>query len=143
MPTHAQENNDTHAFNLETGAWECPACCSISSALTARSVFGTGMHTCTTSSHGQHGCGHAGHIVAFGGEVDPSDKGHAGAGCFTASMMCYDTAKQEWHGVEAAGEAPSPRGWFAACSGPQGLYVHGGVNGDNERLADMHLLSFG
>jgi hypothetical protein len=36
--------------------------------------------------------------------------GHAGAGCFTASMMCFDTVKKEWHAVETVGgDAPSPR----------------------------------
>jgi hypothetical protein len=41
--THLQENNDTHAFNLETQQWECPACCDVPSALTARSVFAAGL----------------------------------------------------------------------------------------------------
>lgn len=29
--------------------------------------------------------------VLFGGEVDPSDKGHAGAGQFSSSTFCLDT----------------------------------------------------
>jgi hypothetical protein len=38
-----QENNDTHAFNLDKQQWECPACCDAPSALTARSVFAAGV----------------------------------------------------------------------------------------------------
>lgn len=31
--------------------------------------------------------------VLFGGEVDPSDKGHAGAGQFSNESYCFDISK--------------------------------------------------
>ncbi len=42
--------------------------------LRARSVFAIATHsTCDAGS-----CGHTKHITIYGGEVDPSDQGHAG-----------------------------------------------------------------
>jgi hypothetical protein len=35
--------------------------------------------------------------VLFGGEVDPSDKGHAGAGQFSNDTYCYDPSKVSVH----------------------------------------------
>jgi hypothetical protein len=57
------------------------------SMLLGRSVFGAALHTTSSSSSSQAGgccaapagCDHSGHVVTFGGEVAPSDKGHAGA----------------------------------------------------------------
>lgn len=68
-----RELSDMHKLDLESNQWECPSCCSQPSGLSARSVFGTAIHTCPASP-----CGHGGHILAFGGEVDPSEIGHAG-----------------------------------------------------------------
>ena len=34
--------------------------------------------------------------VLFGGEVDPSDKGHAGAGQFSNDTYCYDYSKVQF-----------------------------------------------
>ncbi|WIA40680.1 hypothetical protein OEZ86_004378 [Tetradesmus obliquus] len=135
----------------------------------ARSVFGAAVHTgCSSSSSAAAtgGCPHAGHIVAFGGEVSPSDKGHAGAGNFCAAAYCLsppghpcseacthataagsniDAAGSHrhsgWHVLDAAGEGPGPRGWFAAAAVAGGdLVVHGGLGGDNSRMGDMFRL---
>ena len=68
-----------------------------------------------------------------------------GAGCFTSSMQCFDTEACSWHTLtpgDMQGTVPSPRGWFAACSAGGKLYVHGGVDGGNSRLADLHELTF-
>lgn len=95
VPTGA-ELQDCHVFDTATNTWSCPTCCSNGSAPAAaegdkgssgsgniammlgRSVFGAVLHS---SSHGGCGesCEHAGHVVTYGGEVAPSDKGHAGA----------------------------------------------------------------
>ncbi|WIA20377.1 hypothetical protein OEZ85_004799 [Tetradesmus obliquus] len=136
----------------------------------ARSVFGAAVHTgCSSSSSSAaaaSGCPHAGHIVAFGGEVSPSDKGHAGAGNFCAAAYCLsppghpcgeacthataagsniDAAGSHrhsgWHVLDAAGEGPGPRGWFAAAAVAGGdLVVHGGLGGDTSRMGDMFRL---
>lgn len=47
-----------------------------------------------------------------------------------------------WHALKASGDAPGPRGWFAAAVVPDGgdLLVHGGLGADNERLGDMYRL---
>lgn len=90
-------------------------------------------------------------------QVSPSDKGHAGAGNFTSAVYClcpptsacsqsqtphaaHDGAV--WHTLSATGEAPGPRGWFAAAvvPGAGDLLVHGGLGTENERLGDMYRL---
>jgi N-acetylneuraminic acid mutarotase len=54
------------------------------SMLLGRSVFGAALHTSSSQAGSccgaSAGCEHAGHVVTFGGEVAPSDKGHAGEG---------------------------------------------------------------
>ncbi|BDA51022.1 Nitrile-specifier protein 5 [Coccomyxa sp. Obi] len=134
------ELNDVHRFDLAQRTWDCPACCSTEAAaaslLPARSVFGVSAHACGA-------CEHGGHLVLFGGEVDPSDKGHAGAGQFSSETYCLDTAKGAagWHKLETSGTAPTPRGWFAATAVPGGMLVHGGNSPSNERLDDMYILN--
>ncbi|EFN59120.1 hypothetical protein CHLNCDRAFT_19060 [Chlorella variabilis] len=102
-------------------------------ALPARSV-------CAVAAHGCAGCLHSNHIVVFGGEVDPSTQGHAGAGCYSADTFCLDTACGHWHSISAGGQPPSPRGWLAATACGTGVVVHGGNSASNQRLADMFLL---
>lgn len=122
--------------------------------LTARSVLGVAGHACSA------GCGHAGHLLAFGGEIDPSDKGHEGAGQFSGETFCYDVAggsggsvqqgcgghghgahSRGWCKLAPGGEGPGPRGWFATATLPDGsMVVHGGINDGNDRLADMYRL---
>ncbi|CAL5218389.1 g61 [Coccomyxa viridis] len=142
------ELNDVHRFELAAGTWDCPDCCSGLakerwSKLPARSVFGVAPHAASCSA-----CTHGGHLVLFGGEVNPSDQGHAGAGQFCNDMYCYDPNKADasgsggWHKLQldSGSVPPTPRGWFAACATAQGLLVHGGNSPSNERLSDMYLL---
>jgi hypothetical protein len=127
----------------------------------ARSVFGAAAHGCC-QGHADHkpdaadasaSCSHWCHIVTFGGEVAPSDKGHAGAGNFTGAAYCLAPAQSArggaddsgWHelgAVSHSSDGPGPRGWFACTGvGPAGdLLVHGGLGADNQRLGDMWLL---
>ncbi|KAG2272479.1 hypothetical protein Bca52824_067034 [Brassica carinata] len=77
-------------------------------------------------------------------EVDPSDLGHMGAGCFTAEAYGLDTETLEWRKWEdgfGSEEHPGPRGWcaFAAGSrdGKEGLLVYGGNSPSNDRLDDI------
>lgn len=84
------EMADCHSFDLQTNTWNCPFCCSNSHTADlqeqprtasaskngcmamplARSVFGAAVHgDCSSVGEAAGACGHAGHIVAFGGEV--------------------------------------------------------------------------
>jgi hypothetical protein len=160
-----KELDDCHCFDLTSLTWSCPCCTSTTAkdlshtAWTmplARSVFGAcalnHASSCSSSSNGHH----AGHIVAFGGEVDPSAEGHSGAGQFTATLTCFDpvnncsstpaaaaavnSSSSMWHGVTLSGEGPCPRGWFACTAMDGGLVLHGGLDCNNQRLEDMYLL---
>ncbi len=116
-------------------------------ALPARSVFGTVVH----GECGKDGCELAGGLLVYGGEVDPSAKGHDGAGDFCSTLLHY-RAGAGWKLLEAAragtgaGEGPGPRGWFACDTlrgtrgSAVGLVLHGGLDGNNERLGDMYVL---
>ncbi|KAL4430939.1 hypothetical protein ABPG75_006195 [Micractinium tetrahymenae] len=144
-----QEANDVHRFDLATESWDCPRCCggpaqhgsaaagcSHAEApvqLPARSVCAVAAHACGA-------CAHANHVVCFGGEVDPSTQGHAGAGGYSNELFCLDTSCQHWHRCTPAGAPPAPRGWMAATACAAGVVVHGGNDVNNQRLADMWLL---
>jgi hypothetical protein len=103
VPTGA-ELQDCHVYDTATDTWSCPTCCDSTPAaaegaaaatetatedtsssmamMLGRSVFGAVLHSGTHSATADAGCGkgceHAEHVVTFGGEVAPSDKGHAG-----------------------------------------------------------------
>ncbi|KAK9825908.1 hypothetical protein WJX81_004489 [Elliptochloris bilobata] len=134
------ELGDVHRFDAAAQRWDCPSCCGETGAegenpLPPRSVFGLSLHACGS-------CAHDSHLVLFGGEVTPSDKGHAGAGNFTNAALSFDAAKPElgWRPLAADGAVPSPRGWFASAAVSDGILVHGGNSPSNERLGDLHLL---
>ena len=86
--------------------------------------------------------------VIVGGEVNPSDKGHEGAGSFARDVLVVD--------VSGAGEAVvvhsatmpeafEPRGWSCAAPTPDGgVVLFGGLSGDDaapRRLDDTWVLS--
>ncbi|KXZ44732.1 hypothetical protein GPECTOR_63g57 [Gonium pectorale] len=147
-----RELDDMHVYNIVDDVWcgdVCPTCKSSAAGgatsgvaaavgkLSARSVFGGAVHTCSKDA-----CAHKSEVIAYGGEVDPSAKGHDGAGDFCASLMAYGGAGAEgWRSLDAGGESPGPRGWFAAATTPDGRFiVHGGLDKNNERLGDMFVL---
>lgn len=140
------ELGDVHSFDFEKGTWSCPSCCSDahklqdneSQTLPKRSVFGIATHQAATGC-----CGHDSHIVVFGGEVEPSSEGHAGAGNFSNKVYCFDGQEQRWHTLTFGdGESPIPCGWLAATSCNEGIVMHGGINSKNERLDSLWLLQF-
>ena len=64
-----EELADVHCFNVAAGKWnDANNSCAVLPV--ARSMFGAAFHPCGSSS-----CEHHGRLFAFGGEVDPSDKG--------------------------------------------------------------------
>jgi N-acetylneuraminic acid mutarotase len=134
-----QEANDVHRFNLSSNNWEQVAVASTpgQTPFTARSVIGCGGHACGG------GCAHDGHLLVFGGEIDPSDLGHAGAGQFSDATLCLDPAARCWHAVEVGGAAPGPRGWVASTEmAGRGVIVSGGMDDSNTRLSDLFLLDY-
>lgn len=88
--------------------------------------------------------------LMFFGERDPApvELGHDGAGKFHDDVWAlrYVPEKGSLSGfsfeeIKAEGEAPEPRGWFAAGVWRDGsrdrAVVYGGLNGKNERLGDL------
>lgn len=134
-----KESSDTFRFNITAGKWEQVEVASTPGQVpfTARSVFGRGGHTCTSR------CGHSGHILVFGGEIDPSDLGHAGAGQFSNTSYCLDPVTLTWHDVSVGGDIPGPRGWMASTElSGKGVVISGGRDDSNTRLTDLYYLDY-
>ena len=88
-------------------------------------------------------------IHYFGGEVNPSQKGHEGAGGFSNEVQVLDgsTGKMDGKAVAISGQAPRDRGWTDAAvlreHGEDKLVVFGGLSGDDSnpiRLNDVWVL---
>jgi hypothetical protein len=133
-----EETNDGHVFDLLNTSWHEKAL--HLEKLRPRSV-------CVTGSFPS--CGVS---VIFGGEVDPSDRGHEGAGGFTNDIVVLDESTGKLQETilpppsSQEGTAwPGPRGWSDAASTDQGngsglLYIFGGLSGDDtdpKRLDDL------
>lgn len=122
------EADDVHCFDLIKKEWaeiettgEKP---------TARSVF-------STTVVGKF-------IFIHGGEIDPSDLGHLGAGKFSGEAYALDTQTLVWKKVDDGSNSadhPGPRGWCAFAGGKRngkpGLLVYGGNSPSNDRLEDI------
>ena len=124
-----EETNDGHAYNMNRGAWEAEL---LQLDLRPRSV-------CVAISLGERG-------LIFGGEVNPSDLGHEGAGAFENDVVVIDGVGHKAERIPstcAAGAAwPEQRGWAAGASegGSDRFYIFGGLAGDDEhprRLNDL------
>jgi len=130
-----QELDDVHCYDPATGRWSAVE--TAGDKPSPRSVF------CAT--------GVAGRVVMFGGEVDPSDLGHLGAGKFSAEAFALDTGTGAWTRVDdgAAGAGaehhPGSRGWCAFAAGEKdgrrGLLVYGGNSPTNDRLDDIYFFA--
>lgn len=84
-------------------------------------------------------CAAVGHkVVLFGGELEPSNRGHAGAGNFSGELVVFGQNMEEE--VRQGGGAPA-RGWSAGDVWQDDtLVVVGGLAGDDEnptRLMDV------
>ena len=127
-----EEVDDVHCFDLAHKTWAQVE--TSGQKPTARSVFSTG--------------GYGKHIIVCGGEIDPSDQGHLGAGKFSAEVYALDTETLEWKRLEDgvdSGSHPGPRGWCAFAGarrgGQEGLLVYGGNSPSNDRLEDIFFLT--
>lgn len=126
------EMDDVHYFDLAREEWaqvetngEKP---------TARSVFSTAVI-------GKY-------IFIYGGEIDPSDQGHLGAGKFAGEAYALDTETLAWTRCDDGPDSsdhPGPRGWCAFASGhrdgKESLLVYGGNSPSNDRLGDIFLFT--
>ncbi|KAJ4964475.1 hypothetical protein NE237_024414 [Protea cynaroides] len=123
-----QEMDDVHCFDLDNQQWSQVE--TTGEKPTPRSVF-------STAAIGKN-------IFIYGGEVDPSDLGHMGAGMFAGDVYMLDTETKVWSRLEDVSDSkehPGPRGWCAFSTGTrdgkEGLLVYGGNSPSNDRLGDI------
>lgn len=79
-------------------------------------------------------------IVIFGGEVDPSERGHEGAGGFENDVVVLDAATGKYLETMRTSLQPETRGWADGAVSGKSLYVFGGLSGDDatpKRLNDL------
>jgi len=88
--------------------------------------------------------------IIFGGEVDPSDRGHEGAGGFSNDIVLLDERTGALSKVISPdSESPPPRGWSSGDAVDNGdgsgiLLLFGGLSGDDKnpkRLDDTWKLT--
>jgi hypothetical protein len=134
-----EETNDGHTYNLSSGSWAGSSMSALTS-LRPRSVCAFG--SLFSSNIG----------LIFGGEVDPSEKGHEGAGGFTNDLVMIEGTTEAILGTLMAPQDaslklswPEERGWTdgAVYDGKKGtgfLFLFGGLTGNDEhprRLNDL------
>jgi hypothetical protein len=135
-----EETNDGHLFDVDQAKWCTESLTADLDGLRPRSV-------CLSGSFPSIGVS-----IVFGGEVDPSAKGHEGAGSFDGSIVLLDEKSGKYlQTVSAIGESdewPEARGWSDGTELDDGngngrLYFFGGLSGDDanpNRLDDLWLL---
>lgn len=132
-----EETADGHTYDIEKEIWEDSLMGDALAELRPRSV-------CCSASFPSTGVS-----VVFGGEVDPSERGHEGAGGFQNDIVYLDEKTgQHLHTDAAPSDAknwPQTRGWADSASVDNGdgtghMYVFGGLTGDDsnpQRLSDL------
>jgi hypothetical protein len=128
---------DGHAFDVMKGTWaDMPLTLQ---GLRPRSV-------CVSGSFPSVGV-----AVIFGGEVDPSDRGHEGAGGFENDVVILDESTGTFIATKTKSDNendepwPETRGWSDATTldnndGTGSLFLFGGLSGDDDsprRLNDL------
>ncbi|CAJ1945526.1 unnamed protein product [Cylindrotheca closterium] len=132
-----EETADGHAFHIANKKWE-------NSGLELEGMRPRSV--CVAASFPS-----VGKSIVFGGEVDPSDRGHMGAGGFENDIVILDEATGKYETTIAGGTSsdwPATRGWSDAssCDNGKGLgqvFVFGGLSGDDKnptRLDDLWIL---
>jgi len=130
-----EETADGQRFDLSKKVWQ-PALLDNLDGLRPRSV-------CVTGSFPSLGIN-----IVFGGEVDPSERGHEGAGGFANDLVFFNAKDAQYLQTAAAPldtAWPLPRGWSDGASydsgkGKGALFFFGGLTGDDaqpERLDDL------
>ena len=128
-----EETNDRHVYSLSSEEWEKEGMKGLEE-MRPRSVC------CFASMPVVNKC------VIFGGEVDPSQKGHEGAGGFERDVVILDgtsgTVIETFQPSSISGdeEWPGNRGWADAAVHEDTFYLFGGLAGDDAspiRLDDL------
>ena len=133
-----EETNDGHMIASD-GKWAEAGMEEGLSSMRPRSV-------CVSASFPHKDC-----AIIFGGEVDPSDRGHEGAGGFQNDVVILDfqsgAHKETIQKYSSESEWPEERGWSDGDVGQvdssldgESLFVFGGLSGDDKdprRLDDL------
>jgi Galactose oxidase, central domain/Kelch motif len=129
-----EETADGHVFDLVTKTWSGEDLTNSLKGMRPRSV----CVSCSLPSLGV--------VLVFGGEVDPSDRGHEGAGGFENDLVVLDSKTGALlETFKATSSSPNQRGWADADSVDNGsgggqFFVFGGLTGDDThpvRLNDL------
>uniref|UniRef100_A0A0G4HX94 Uncharacterized protein n=1 Tax=Chromera velia CCMP2878 TaxID=1169474 RepID=A0A0G4HX94_9ALVE len=129
-----EETNDVWLYDIRAASWKE---LEVSGDWPKRSV----MSVCSSPDTKK--------VLTFGGEIDPSDKGHAGAGQFCDRAWVLDVGTGVASELSVEGPRPEPRGWTPGCSltlsvsGDESsmvMAVFGGNSESNARLGDLFLL---
>jgi Galactose oxidase, central domain/Kelch motif len=142
-----EETNDGHIFDITKQQWSDESLTADLLGLRPRSV-------CVGGSFPSIGLS-----LIFGGEVDPSSKGHEGAGGFANDLVLLDESTGKYitsipssstsSSTDDNSDWPDMRGWSSAASVDSGdgsgqLFVFGGLTGDDtnpRRLDDLWRLT--
>ncbi|KAL3693044.1 hypothetical protein R1sor_006695 [Riccia sorocarpa] len=125
---NGRELKDVHRYDVANKSWEEVE--TTSDKPTGRSVSGTSVFERN--------------ILIYGGEVDPSDQGHLGAGAFSDEIWVLDSELRVWSKPQVTVEGsrnPGARGWYAFSSYENSMLVYGGNSDSNDRLDDMFVLT--
>ena len=129
-----EETNDGHVYDVNKSVWD------------EKGMEGGGLSNmrprsvCCFASLSNKKC------IIFGGEVDPSQKGHEGAGGFENDVVVLDGNDGSILDIikkpndDKDVEWPGPRGWSDATSHEDTFYIFGGLAGDDTspvRLNDL------
>eukprot|EP00545_Synedropsis_sp_CCMP1620_P012200 CAMPEP_0119009630 /NCGR_PEP_ID=MMETSP1176-20130426/4499_1 /TAXON_ID=265551 /ORGANISM="Synedropsis recta cf, Strain CCMP1620" /LENGTH=363 /DNA_ID=CAMNT_0006962179 /DNA_START=45 /DNA_END=1136 /DNA_ORIENTATION=+ len=122
-----EETNDGQLFDVNTKQWQDKMIDVQEDGLRPRSVCVAGSFKSVA--------------VLFGGEVDPSERGHEGAGGFENDVVLLDGTTGEYlETVRPKGVSPEARGWSDGTVFGNSLYIFGGLAGDDtspRRLNDL------
>lgn len=137
-----EETRDGQLYDIATQMWQTVE---LSEPVRPRSVCVAGILSLSDDDKER--------IVIFGGEVNPSDLGHEGAGGFAQDVVLFqasadDSAKLACQQGDALGappvKIPRSRGWSAGDTFQNSLYLFGGLTGDDSnptRLDDLWKLT--
>lgn len=131
-----EESKDGHLFEIAEEKWQADVMADELEGLRPRSV-------CISSSFPSVGVS-----LLFGGEVDPSDRGHEGAGGFESDIVLLDEKTARYSETLKSNNDenwPEPRGWsdgdyYDTGEGSGELFFFGGLTGDDvqpKRLDDL------
>eukprot|EP00977_Amphora_coffeiformis_P024134 scaffold15108_cov180-Amphora_coffeaeformis.AAC.10 len=139
-----EETYDGQVYDIATDTWETME---LSEPVRPRSV-------CVAGALAKED-----RIVIFGGEVNPSDRGHEGAGGFAQDVVLMKLVSHSSSssssnllkcqqgdalGTPPSANVPCSRGWSAGDTFENSLYVFGGLTGDDtnpKRLGDLWKLT--